>query len=354
MLWQWLAPPDAVGALLFLVGWSAGWVGVLRARTLRTATSPRRDRVSVVVPCRDEARNLAELLPNLRSVLREGDEVVVVDDESSDDTIGVALAHGVTVVRCGPLPAGWAGKPHACWSGARRAVNDVLVFVDADVRLGDGAIDDLLSLLDESPDAVASAMPWHAAIGAVERLSMLFNAVSTMVGGTRDPRRRVAYGPFLAVRRSTYLAVGGHSNPAVRAAVVEDLALARAMPLAVARIARPDQVRYRMYPDGVGQLVEGWTKNTAIGAANTPRASALMIVAWIASLCGGPITSVWCYALSVLQVRLVARRAGDFGWGAAIVYPLHAAFFVVVAARSALRSAWTGSVSWRGRDVATR
>ena len=136
-------------------------------------------------------------------------------------------------------------------------------------------------------------------MGVIERLSMLFNTVSAMVASvvsTREPRR-VAYGPFLAVHRDAYLRVGGHAHQHVCGAVVEDLALARVMPRAVAVLARERQVEYRMYPLGARQLVEGWTKNTAIGANSVPRWSAALIIAWVVSLCGGPLTSVWCLSL---------------------------------------------------------
>lgn len=352
---DWFALPGVIGTAVFLLGWGAGWIGYLRAARLTPTTTTSRSAVSVVIPCRNEAANLRELLPNLRSVMRRDDEVIVVDDDSSDDTAAVAAEHGAMVVTCGPLPSGWAGKSHACWRGAGHADRDVVVFLDADVRLGPGALGDLVSLLDDRPDAVVSAMPWHRTGSIPERLSMLFNTVSMMVANPRaDDRRRVAYGPFLAVRRDRYLLSGGHAHAEVRGAVVEDLALARVMPRSVARIAGERQVEYRMYPLGWRQMIEGWTKNTAIGAANVPRWSALLIVAWMASLCGGAVTSVWCFVLSMVQVRLLSRRAGNFGWGSAMLYPLHAAVFVAVALRSAVRSALVGSVAWRGRTVATR
>ena len=109
-----------------------------------------------------------------------------------------------------------------------------------------------------------------------------------------------------------------------------------------------------MYPLGCRQLLEGWTKNTAIGASNVPRMSAALIIAWVVSLCGGPLTSAWCYVLSAVQVAVISRRFGNFGVGSALAYPLHAAVFVAVAVRSALRSALLGSVAWRGRTIATR
>lgn len=357
MVADWLTPPDAVGLATFLVGWCAGWVGFVRARTMprRSATAHARASVSVIVPCRNEATNLAELLPGLRSVLTPDDEIIVVDDESVDDTVDIARSHGATTVRAGALPSGWAGKPHACWQGSKVAIHDVFVFVDADVRVGNGAIDDLVAMLDECRDGVVSAMPFHRTVGPVEKLSMLFNVVSAMVASTGSrSHRRVAYGPFLAVRREAYFGVDGHSNERVRDAVVEDLALARAMPMAVARVAARGHVEYRMYPLGIRQLLEGWTKNTAIGAAQVPRSSSVLIIAWIIALCGGPFTSVWCYVLSVGQLAVMARRFGNFGPFSVLTYPIHAIVFVAVALRSLLRSAVLGRVDWRGRSVATR
>ena len=360
----WWSAPGPVSAAFFLVGWCAGWVGFLRARTLppsddEAPVSERRSErtaVSVVIPCRNEATNLAELLPNLRAVLRNVDEIIVVDDDSSDATARVAVDHGAELVRASSLPDGWAGKSHACWLGAQAGAHEVVVFIDADVRLGARAVDRLVECLCAHPGAVVSVMPFHRTGRVVERLSMLFNTVSSMVASLGSPHepRRVAYGPFLAVRRSEYMKIGGHSHESVRGAVVEDLALARAMPAAVAMLGRAGEVEYRMYPHGARQMLEGWTKNTAIGAASVPRWSALFIIAWIVSLCGGTVTSVWCYAASAVQVAVVSRRVGNFGAVSAALFPLHALVFVAVALRSLVRAALVGSVGWRGRRIPTR
>ena len=356
---RWWAAPEIASTIAFVVGWGAGWVVFVRARRMpRETPSDNRLRspVSVIIPCRDEAENLAALLPNLRSALRDGDEIIVVDDESTDNTSTVAQSHGAVVVCSTSLPVGWAGKSHACWLGASRAANDTLIFLDADVRLGMRAVDDLASLSEFHPQAVVSVMPWHRTVAFVEQLSMMFNVVSSMVASLGASRggRRVAYGPFLAVRRAAYMAIGGHSRHDVRGAVVEDLALARAMPEAVAMVGRRGEVEYRMYPRGFAQLVEGWTKNTAIGAASVPRPAAMFIIAWIVSLCGGFVTSAWFFVASVVQVAIMARRVGNFGVLSALLYPFHVIVFVAVALRSLVRAALVGSVTWRGRSIATR
>jgi len=75
---EWSSTPTILSAAIFAVGWCAGWVGFMRARRLPTASllprtdgvAMRRSPVSVVIPCRDEANNLVELLPNLGGVLQ--------------------------------------------------------------------------------------------------------------------------------------------------------------------------------------------------------------------------------------------------------------------------------------------
>ena len=362
---DWRDTPSLVSAMVFAVGWLAGWVGFVRARHLprasgtsltSTSTTATRRPVSVIIPCRNEADNLAELLPNLFGVLHADDQVIVVDDDSTDATAAIAQDHPVVVVSGGALPPGWAGKSFACWRGAQQSAHDALVFLDADVRLGPTAMNDIMVVLQQHPEALVSVLPFHRTVTRVERLSMMFNVISSMVASvtTKTEARRVAYGPFMAVYRNTYLRSGGHAHASVRSAVVEDLALARVMPLTVPLLAHESQVEYRMYANGLRQFIEGWTKNTAIGAASVPRWSSMLVIAWVVSLCGGTLISVWLCALSAVQMFVLARRVGNFGVVSAVLYPLHVLTFVLVALRSLVRSALFGSVVWRGRQIATR
>ena len=63
---------------------------------------------------------------------------------------------------------------------------------------------------------------------------------------------------------------------------------------------------------------------------------------------------MWCYVLSAVQVAVMSRRVGNFGVVSALLYPLHAIVFVMVAMRSVARSVLVGRVAWRGRTIATR
>ena len=83
---------------------------------------------SLVIPARNEAAGLAELLPALAGHLPEGAEIIVVNDGSEDDTASVCAGHAVRVVTH-PYPK---GNGAAIKTGARAAKGDILIFMDAD------------------------------------------------------------------------------------------------------------------------------------------------------------------------------------------------------------------------------
>ena len=104
------------------------------------ATGPRADsrcpavrrRVSVIVPARNEERRIAPLLESLDRQNRRVDEILVVDDGSTDGTAMLARRLGAKVIAAGVTPGGWTGKNWACWSGARAARGNLFVFLSRD------------------------------------------------------------------------------------------------------------------------------------------------------------------------------------------------------------------------------
>ena len=326
------------------------------------------DRVSVVVPARNEAAQLPRLL---RSLAGTRAEVVVVDDDSTDGTPSVATAHGATVVSAPSLPEGWGGKAWACEAGARAAGGDVLVFVDADVRFAAGALGRVVATLDEHGGLV-SVQPFHVPGQPVEHLAALFNVVAVAATDVASPlgRRagaRGAFGPVLACRRADLERVGGHAVVGQR--VVDDVALAEAFRgegLPVTVLAGADDVAFRMYPLGLGQLIEGFTKNLAAGLGAARRSSAVLVVAWLTLLVqasvapvrallgsGDATTALVLYTVVGAQVWWMARKVGRFGPITALAFPVQLATFLAVFVASVVATA-RGSVSWRGRRLATR
>ncbi|MET0910951.1 MAG: glycosyltransferase family 2 protein [Ilumatobacteraceae bacterium] len=355
---------------VFVVGWALGWLLLWRGRPLPSAShvdgSANRSAVAVVVPARNEADVLGHLLPVLRAQLRPGDELVVVDDHSTDETSTLALASGATVIAAPELPAGWLGKPNACWAGARATVAPTVLFVDADVVPAPDLLDRVATAIAERPDAIVSVQPWHRTVGPAEQASLMCNIAALMGSGAftiagEHLHPNVAFGPVLAVRRAVYERVGGHG--AVRSMHTEDIGLARAVGETVLFTGRPDTA-FRMYPQGLRQLFDGWTRSIATGARSTRPWWTLATACWITAIAGGwwaggwptnhPVESLTVYALSALQVWVLGRRAGSIHPLTALLFPLAIAVFVVIVLRSAVVLLLRRDVAWKGRTVASR
>lgn len=364
--------------LPLVVGWLGAWWLLWRLpvpRPLAPDADPVLGDVAVVVPARDEETNLPGLLASLAPARDAGAEVLVVDDHSTDGTAAVARAGGATVIEAPDLPTGWAGKPHACARGAAGTDREVLVFLDADTTLEPGGLERIVAE-HRSRGGLLSVQPYHRTELPHERLAALFNLVGVMGVGcaTAPPRPRIAgaFGPCLVTTRAEYDAVGGHA--AVRGAVLEDIALGehyRRAGLPVGALGGRGVISFRMYPHGMRQLVEGFTKNFAGGAGAIPAWRTALIFVWITGmLVAGwtlPIQSIgwWtggatpsalaygAYLAYAVQLVVLLRRVGRFGPWAPWAFPLLVAGFLAIFLRSLVHSA-RGRTTWRGRTIPTR
>ena len=258
----------------------------------------------------------------------------------------IASEHGAKVVVAGELPPGWCGKPWACHVGAGSATGAYLLFLDADTRVAPDALSRLLGA-HAVYGGLVSVQPYHVTERAYEELSAHCNIVAMMGSGAFSPitptAARVAFGACILTTAIDYQRVGGHA--AVRGEIVEDVALAeryRAAALPVTCLAGGHAVRFRMYPDGFAQVVDGWSKNMAAGAARTDRIAAVATVLWVSAqvavtiraasalvswLRGRPTelrTTVVAWIAVTLHLRFVFRRTGSFRWWTAVAFPVPA------------------------------
>ena len=359
-------------ALLVGAGLGAGALLLARLPRLRHPGPVPGTTVSIVVPARDEAATLPTLLTSLRGLDPPAAEVIVVDDGSTDGTARVAEAHGARVLTTSP-PDGWVGKPWACHVGAQAATGTHLVFLDADTWLAPDALGRLLAE-HAAHGGLVSVQPHHVTARAHEQMSAFFNLAAMMGTGAFAPGRRrparMAFGPCLVTAADDYRAVGGHA--AVRGAVVEDVRLARRYAergLPVRCLAGGDAVRFRMYPAGLRQLVDGWTKNVATGAGLSPPWAVAGTVAWVSTYVGVAVAAAggarswatgagpaplgpglaWLVVAAVLWWML--RRVGTWRPWTAAAFPVPLAVFVAVFARSSAMTLLGRDVTWRSRRV---
>jgi len=135
--------------------------------------------ISIVLPAKNEASALAELLPRLRTAQPDA-EIIVVDDGSTDATSDTCRRFGVQVVR---QPYSM-GNGAAVKRGARSASGDVLVFMDADAQHDPADITRLLARLDQGYDMVVGARDWSGQAGVGRGIAnAIYNRLASWMTG---------------------------------------------------------------------------------------------------------------------------------------------------------------------------
>ena len=338
--------------LVALALWLAGFLLLSRLRSCAwTGASGSPRSVSVIIPARNEEHNLPTLLRSLTSQVVKPREILVLDDGSTDRTAEIARQLGAKVIASKPLPEGWRGKTWACQQGAQAATGELLLFVDADTWF---EADGLARILSGYKGGAYSVGPYHAVRKSYEQFSLFFNC--NMAAGTAP---RGLFGQMLLVDRESYRRVGGHQ--AVQDRILENFALAAhfsAAGIPVRSVLGRGVFSFRMYPNGLRELIAGWAKGFASGAGQTPRGTMFLIVMWMIGLMLPPVcglaTADWLpwgavYLLCAAQVAWFGRQVGAFRWFSALLYPLPLIFFFAVFAWSVARSG--RAVNWKGREI---
>ena len=323
------------------------------------------ERVSILIPMRNEAARLTPSLPSVMAQTGLRDvEILVYDDDSTDGTSELVRRLGGDAVQLLPpasLPPGWLGKPHACARLAASAGGTVLVFVDADVVLEPDAVAAAVSLLRSQHWQFVSPYPRQLAVSWLERLVQPLLQWSWLTflplgPATRSPRpsRASANGQFLVVDADAYRRAGGHAT--VHDAIVEDIALARALRSVGACGGFADGhriARCRMY-DGPRAVVDGYAKSlwTAFGTPVAAGVVALLLLGlyvapWVLL---GWTALAWIGVGAGVAGRVVtALRVGDRP-ADAVLQPLSIIAFAILVAISLVRRQ-RRTLQWKMRTL---
>lgn len=332
--------------------------------------------VAVLVPARNESQNIEDCLRAVLASQGVDLEVLVLDDHSEDDTAAlvqkqadsdprVRLIHGVT------LPAGWNGKQHACSQLGRATEREVLVFLDADVRLEPDAVRRAVYALRSRGVDLLGGFPRQLTESWLERL-LIPLILFVLLGYLSLRQMRRSFGPAWAAgcgqlfitNRSAYLAAGGHA--AVRASRHDGITLPRAYRRAGLRTDVLDASQIatcRMYR-GSREVWNGLAKNATEGAA-APRTivpvTLLLVVGQVAPAVGlvsALAMSRWTDALFfagawAVSVSIRLHAAARFGQpiSGAVWHPVGVATLLVLQWWALVRSLLGLRTRWRGRSA---
>lgn len=329
--------------------------------------------VSVLVPARNEERNLKSCLDALSSQTYSRFEVLVLDDRSTDSTFGIA-EHAVQsdprirVLKGEEVPAGWTGKNWACVQLSRQSKGEIVLFMDADVRPGPAAVENLVAVFERFRASGVSAFPQQRFNGWAAQ--MIIPLMDVFVYGML-PLRSVmskrfvsllaANGQWLAFTREAYEKAGTHE--AVRSEIVEDMALAR--------LVKKQGMRF-VLTSGVGavectmyntwqEILGGFSKNFFAAFNFRPAmflaVLTLMFTVFVLPFGLAAFDTSW-YALAAVALNLTFRlmMSARFGHGvaSALLHPLGVLGAVGIGL-NALRLYYIhGEVRWKDRSIIVR
>jgi chlorobactene glucosyltransferase len=230
--------------------------------------------VTVIIPARNEESNIEKCVLSLlhQSYPPEKYKIIVVDDNSSDETASIVKRigenHGnLLLIPAGNLPEGWAGKNNACWQGTKKAEGDWYCFVDADTASEPELLINAISFSEQKKLDLLSINPFQELSTFTERVFLpgVFLAIAATMNFNRvnDPEKPEsgANGQFMLFRKTTYDSIGGHR--AVRSEIMEDMAFAELVKKSGFRlywIFGDKLIRTRMYRN-ISHIWEGLSKN---------------------------------------------------------------------------------------------
>ncbi len=326
--------------------------------------------ISVLVPARNEEKNLAKLFKSLEHQEACRFEVLILDDNSEDATLALAQAQSAKdprfkVLSAPELPPGWAGKQHACHLLSKAAVYEHWLFVDADVTFTDPqALARISQHLEESPSAMLSAIPRQQTQSWAERsIIPLIHLVLLGFLPFWEMRRNTlpalgaACGQMVAVKARCYRKVGGHG--AVRHRLHDATALAahfRIQGYLTDLFDATSIASCRMY-QSPQDVFSGFAKNATEGMAQ-PRllplwtflllgANVLPLVMWL--LKPSSIAAALALACNLwVYLSLMKRYRQDLS--GALTRPAGVLLFIAIQ-WVALIGKWLGwKATWKGRS----
>lgn len=369
-----------VGSALALLAWLCVLLAPQQPHRVRErleADPERSDdlsQVTVLIPARDEAASIGRTIAALEAQGR-GLEVVVVDDQSSDDTRGAAQRAAARSVRLSvvdgrPLPDGWAGKLWALEQGLAAVDRPHVLLLDADIELAPRTVPALLAQLRERDATLVSLMAELNCETFWERLLcpafVFFFKLLYPFARSNDPRTATAAaaGGCMLVRTDALRQIGGFA--AIRGALIDDCTLAAALKrqrppiwLGLSHSVRSVRV-YASLADFWSMVARSAFTQLRYSALLLLLATALMLVTLLAPLAGLVAAAVagdsrlaltagaaWL-ALSAAYWPVVSFYRLPAAWAATL--PAAAALFLAMTWSSAGRY-WRGTrASWKARD----
>jgi chlorobactene glucosyltransferase len=380
---EWVRESSQLFVVSLLVILLANFVANLFILPILLEEKPalRRPLVSILVPARNEEQSIAVCLKSLLGQSYPNYEILVLDDQSEDNTAHIVTSlrgENMRLIAGQAVPPNWIGKSWACQQLADEARGEFLLFTDADTIHAPGALAAVVSWQAKTRADLLTLWTFQITETWGEKLviPLLYVVAAAyvphwfLVWCQRSPRLAAALprdtlralgaanGQFLFFRRESYDLIGGHR--AVHADLVEDVALGREIAARTAdglKLVGCDGthlVQCRMYRS-FGEMWEGFTKNlrpvfegNSFGFMVAIAFQAIVMVLPFAWLCFRPDWKIVAAIGLILAMRVIAAIRFRSSWSSVILHPVGYIIALTIALNSFRKTSGTG-VTWKGR-----
>ena len=314
--------------------------------------------LTTIIPARNEAANIARAVSSFPL-----NDVVVVDDFSTDGTAELARQAGAYVIQPPPLKRGTVGKNNACYAGSQQASTEWMLFVDADTWYRPEFAPSLVSYARKTNLSLTTVFLKQECVTIWEKMilpyafALYFCGVDANQVNGLSSSEALANGQCMLWKRTAYEFVGGHGT--VATSVIEDVDLAmlakrHSLRLRVLRAEHLGSVR--MY-DSLGAIWQGFQKNAFRFLVVNPGTgfqvvlASIVMASWLPMLTTLLAYKMWITAglFYLLPCVLFAPWYGSFV--GALLTPYAIYFFQLIALNAMISTTFGRRTLWKGRAV---
>lgn len=337
------------------------------------ATTPIKP-LSILIPARNEADNIGHLLESLTAQQEYINEIIVLDDQSTDETSSIVRQFqgklpNLKLYQGKELPTGWAGKNFACQQLGEYAEGEWLLFLDADVTVEKEGLALLQPYLDGDYRMI-TAFPRQRVHTFLERMLVPFmiflvscHLPIRQVTKTQDPKFTAAHGAFICIHKESYQKAGGHA--AIKSAIVDDMELMRLMKrsqFSVALLRGEKFASMRMYQTNRSVWL-GFRKNIFTGTGSNILLTLFICVFYALMYVLPTVCFVFGFLIGDNHIMLAAAIAYLLGatikifidyraktsWYTSLLYPIACSCFILLALDAIRIHRKREGYEWKGR-----
>ncbi|WP_316739611.1 glycosyltransferase family 2 protein [Pedobacter aquatilis] len=322
-------------------------------------------KVSILIPARNEAENIISLLQSIKAQDYQNYEVIVLDDDSDDDTYKLVDTFDsenpkFKVVRGEVLPKGWLGKNYACHQLSKLAAGNYFLFLDADEEIKRGFINSLIFRMENGGLSLLSIFTNQVMKSLGEKLTiplmhfLLLNLLPLrLVRYSDNPAFSAASGQCMFFQASNYHDFEWHKR--VKDKVVEDVEIMKLVKnegFKTEALLANGLIYCRMYKN-LTESINGFSKNLLAGFGSNIiilLIYQLLVIAW-------PIVLILNFDLSLLVLPLtlivlsrlmISLLSGQNVLLNLVLHPLQMLFYLLISLISIKKHLFkTGT--WKGR-----